>query len=66
MDMKKVAGWSGVGLLIIGGILLVAQINMPEAGIFGVRLQSGFLGLGAVLIGAVLLVVAASGRENSN
>jgi hypothetical protein len=73
MDMKKVAGWTGVGLIIFGAVLIIVQIlspqsiaNVPEVRFLGASLKTTVLGLMVLFIGAVLVATAAFGRGNSN
>jgi hypothetical protein len=73
MDMKRLTGWSGFGLIVFGALLIVVQIiwpqqiaNVPEATFLGASLKTTVLGLMVLFIGAVLLVTASFGRGNSN
>jgi uncharacterized membrane protein len=72
-DMKSLAAWTGIALIIFGALLILAQIiwperiaNVPEASFLGASLKTTMVGLMVLFIGAVLLVTAAIGRGNSN
>jgi hypothetical protein len=71
MDIKKITGWAGFGLIVFGTLLIIAQViwptsiaNPPEAGFLGASIKTTFFGLAVFFVGAVLLATAAFGRRN--
>ena len=69
MNMKKLVGLTGLGLVVFGALLILVQIiwptsiaNAPEVGFMGATLKTTLPGLMVMFIGAILLVTSAFGR----
>jgi hypothetical protein len=73
VNLKGMLSKVGLGLVIFGVILIIAQIvwpdrftNKPILTIFGASLQTDFLGFAVLFVGAILLVTAAFGKQKSD